>query len=265
MLRVSHFLLLSFLLSINLLVAEPVPYINNEKNSNCVITSVNGKGPDPRSKSCGAKCDERGPTGPTGATGPEGPRGFRGPRGPEGATGDEGLQGIQGPTGNDGPTGATGPTGPTGQQGLSAYSYFSKTTNDTVSPSDPIVFDFSSPNNTSDISNDNAGTFTVNTSGIYSINYIITPVATSLTPRFVAGIVTSTVLIVPESFYKIEPLTGGFSTTVPVLAGQFLYNFTAGTTFSLNNLSIVAMTFDNSIGFPPLVANVASINIIKLN
>lgn len=264
MLRISHFLLF-FLLSTNLLVAEGRLYINHEKESNCVIAAVNGKASNPYNKSCGAKCDERGPTGPTGATGPEGPRGFRGPRGPEGATGDEGLQGIQGPTGNDGPTGSTGPTGPTGQQGLSSFSYFSKTTNDTVLPSEPIIFDFSSPENTPDISNDNAGTFTVNTSGIYYINYIITPVATSLTPRFVSGIITSTALIVPESFYKIEPLTGGFSTTIPVLAGQFLYSFTAGTTFSLNNLSIVAMTFDNSIGFPGLVANVASINIIKLN
>lgn len=264
MLRVS-LCLLSFVLSTHLLVAERIPDINTAINSNGIIAAVNGKGFDPRNKSCGAKCDERGPTGPTGATGPEGPRGFRGPRGPEGATGDEGLQGIQGPTGNDGPTGSTGPTGPTGQEGLTSYAYFSKTTNDTVSPSAPIIFDFSSSSNTPDISNDNAGTFTVNTSGIYFINYIITPVATDLTPRFVAGIVTSTALIVPESFYKIEPLTGGFSTTIPVLAGQFLFNFTAGTTFSLNNLSIVAMTFDSSIGFPPLVANVASINIIKLN
>lgn len=227
--------------------------------------SPSAKNLDPRNKGCGQKCDERGPTGPIGVTGPEGPRGIRGPRGPEGATGEEGLQGIQGPTGNAGPTGATGPTGPTGPQGLSSFAYFSKTTNDPVMPGSPIIFDFSSPNNTLDIINNGAGIFTVNTSGVYFINYIITPLADEGTPTFVAGLVASTTPIMPESFYKIEPTTGAGS-NIAVLAGQLLFNFASGTTFSLSNISsATAMTFDNSTDFAPLVANVASINIMKVN
>lgn len=224
----------------------------------------------PHSKSCGQKCDERGATGATGATGPRGPRGPIGPRGPVGPTGDEGLQGLQGPTGNDGPTGPTGPTGPIGQQGLGAFAFFSKTTNDPVDVSSPIIFNFNSPSNTINIFNDGAGTFTVSDDGVYYISYIITPVASPATPRFVAGIVTSASPLVPESFYKIEPDTTAETTSIPVLAGQLIYHFAAGTTFSLNNLSTtVPMTFNNDIGFsgPPLflTGNVASINIIKLN
>lgn len=256
-------ILMTFLISANLLVAERSSKDNIKENFNLVVAATLERNLDPHIKGCGQKCDERGATGATGATGPEGPRGFRGPRGPEGPTGDEGLQGIQGPTGNDGPTGGTGATGPTGPQGLTSFAYFSKNTNDDVAAGAPIVFDFSSPANTTDISNDNAGTFTVNTSGTYFINYIITPNASSpdVTPQFVAGIVTSTTPLVPESFYKIEPSGAG----VPVLAGQLLYQFTAGNTFSLRNLSFITMSFNNDINFFPLVANVASINIIKLN
>lgn len=267
MLKHTHFILI-LLLSANSLIADTPstkvlsvpPNINKELSVPKDLSVLN--------KGCGQRCDEKGATGATGAEGPRGPRGPIGPRGPEGPTGDEGLQGIQGPTGNDGAQGPTGPTGPTGPLGLSAFAYFSKTTNDPVLPTAPIIFDFSSPSNTPNITNDGAGTFTVNQSGIYFINFIITPLTVFDSSRFVAGIVTSTAPLVPESFYKIEPNTN--VSNIPVLAGQLLFNFTAGTTFSLNNLSTtVTMTFDNNIGFNGpvlfLSGNVASINIMKLN
>ncbi len=260
MFKLSH-LLFPLLFSANLLIGERATVINTTENFKLTAALSTEKGLDPRNKGCGQKCDERGPTGATGATGPEGPRGFRGQRGPDGPTGNEGLQGIQGPTGVTGFTGATGATGPTGAQGVSSYAYFSKTTNDTVLPGAPLIFNFDSPSNTPDITNNHAGTFTVNTSGIYYINYIITPDVTDTSFPLVAGIVTSVAPIVPESFYKIQP----GSTGDPVLAGQFLYQFTAGTTFTLSNLSLIPLTFNNNINFPPLVANVASINIVKLN
>lgn len=256
-----HYFLLASAIFANMLHAEHSLEANVKEHLSHIVASTIDRGLDPHSKGCGQKCDERGPTGPTGPTGPEGPRGIRGPRGPAGATGDEGLQGLQGPTGLNGPTGPTGATGATGAQGVTSYAYFSKTTNDDVAAGSPIIFDFTSPDNTVDISYDNAGTITVNTSGIYYINYIITPSASSLTTRFVAGIVTSISPIVPESFYKIEPN----DTSIPVLTGQLLYQFTAGSTFSLNNLSSINMSFNNDIGVLPLVANVASINIMKLN
>lgn len=252
-------LLTAITLSANLLFAE----INSNTMNPVFSTSLNTN-LSIHAKGCAQKCDERGATGATGDVGPQGPTGPRGPRGPAGPTGDEGLQGIQGPTGNDGPQGATGATGPTGPRGLSAFAYFSKTNDDPVLPNSPVIFNFNSPSNTLNITNNGAGTFTINEDGIYYINYIITPFSNGA-PRLVAGIVTSTSPFVPESFYKIEPVS-----PVPVLAGQLIYQFAAGTTFSLSNLSTTeTMFFDNDIGFsgPPffLSANVASINLIKLN
>lgn len=267
MLKLNN-LILSLLLSTSLLYAERTPDQNATSKIQPILSAPSQKELSVHSKGCGQKCDERGATGATGEEGPRGPIGPRGREGPVGPTGEEGLQGIQGPTGNQGSPGPTGPTGPTGPIGLSSFAFFSKTTNESVPPSSPIIFNFNSPNNTPDISNNGAGTFTVNTTGIYFINYEITPIANSTTPRFVAGIVTSTEPLVPESFYKIEPVIT--TQNIPVLAGQLFFQFNAGTTFSLSNLSsTVPMTFNNDIGFsgPPffLSGNVASLAIMKLN
>lgn len=205
-----------------------------------------------------------GPIGPTGPVGPTGPTGEEGPRGPRGP---QGLPGITGPTGQLGPLGPTGPTGP--HLGLESYAYFAKTTSASVLFGFPFDMNFSSPDNTANITFDLlTNSFIINDAGTYFVNYMTIPIADS--PLFaVAFVLSPSAAIIPESLYLIEPIIQ--SSNIPTLKGQFLKFFPAGTVVSMNNVSsqgvlTFTMNFDNDAGFGGFgLANVASVTFIKLD
>ena len=114
-----------------------------------------------------------GTDGATGATGPAGSNGATGPQGPTGPAG--GGTGATGATGAQGPTGPQGPTGAPGAQGAGADKYLSVTrTNDSTASS--LEYDcFSGATVTNNVTssgvtfNSTDGSFTVDTSGVYSV------------------------------------------------------------------------------------------------
>lgn len=162
-----------------------------------------------------------GPTGPTGeigprgATGPMGPMGPRGVPGPMGIPGATGSAGMPGDTGVTGPTGSTGPTGPTGETGIAGPTgatgasfepaYFNAVYNggyQEVAPEANVSFvlafqsgDFSFTPNGSEI--------TVNTAGIYRIDYALTikPTADLINAAYA---VTIDGLETPLSFFGLH-------------------------------------------------------------
>ena len=149
-----------------------------------------------------------GPAGSTGPTGPTGPTGSTGPTGPTGSAGPAGPTGPTGPSGEDGATGAAGSaatvrvgTVTTGDPGTSAAVVNSGTEQDAVfdftipqgstgSPApvsllsaystppqavtsgSPLLFDRNGLSYGSDISHTaGSGTFTINTPGVYAVNF----------------------------------------------------------------------------------------------
>lgn len=121
-----------------------------------------------------------GPTGPTGIQGIQGIDGDVGPIGPTGATGETGPTGPTGsvgPTGPVGPTGAEGNTGPTGPTAVfsQGYANFYKTNGGvTCSTISGVGFDSQDMSFTNSIVTSSGASdtiFTINTTGIYYIQY----------------------------------------------------------------------------------------------
>ena len=194
-----------------------------------------------------------GPTGNTGATGSIGPTGVTGPTGNTGATGSIGPTGVTGPTGatgSIGPTGATGatgvtgPTGPTGATGNSSQPVANFLVNapspQTLNNGDAITGWQTIIGNSSSITVDTNGTFTVQENGVYyiSVSVALQPGSSSINQY---------------SFAILFPILGGKDlaglTTEPggggVLSGYFAGFLFGGTTFTINNFSSTTVGIRN--------------------
>ncbi|EMJ6827487.1 collagen-like protein [Clostridioides difficile] len=188
-----------------------------------------------------------GPTGPTGVTGSIGPMGVTGPTGEIGPTGATGPTGSIGPTGVTGPTGATGsigPTGPTGATGNSSQPVANFLVNapspQTLNNGDAITGWQTIIGNSSSITVDANGTFTVQENGVYyiSVSVALQPGSSSINQY---------------SFAILFPILGGKDlaglTTEPggggVLSGYFAGFLFGGTTFTINNFSSTTVGIRN--------------------
>ncbi|HBH3654926.1 TPA: collagen-like protein, partial [Clostridioides difficile] len=208
---------------------------------------------------------EIGPTGNTGATGSIGPMGATGPTGNTGATGSIGPTGVTGeigptgPTGNTGATGEIGPTGPTGNTGATGSIGPTGATGPTGNSSQPVAnFLVNAPSpqtlnngdaitgwqtiigNSSSITVDANGTFTVQENGVYyiSVSVALQPGSSSINQY---------------SFAILFPILGGKDlaglTTEPggggILSGYFAGFLFGGTTFTINNFSSTTVGIRN--------------------
>ena len=200
-----------------------------------------------------------GSTGPTGVTGPTGSTGATGSIGPTGPTGNTGATGSIGPTGVTGPTGATGSRGPTGATGATGVTGPTGPTGATGNSSQPVAnFLVNAPSpqtlnngdaitgwqtiigNSSSITVDANGTFTVQENGVYyiSVSVALQPGSSSINQY---------------SFAILFPILGGKDlaglTTEPggggVLSGYFAGFLFGGTTFTINNFSSTTVGIRN--------------------
>ena len=191
-----------------------------------------------------------GPMGPRGATGSTGPTGVTGPTGNTGVTGSIGPTGVTGPTGATGvtgeigPTGVTGPTGPTGATGNSSQPVANFLVNapspQTLNNGDAITGWQTIIGNSSSITVDANGTFTVQENGVYyiSVSVALQPGSSSINQY---------------SFAILFPILGGKDlaglTTEPggggVLSGYFAGFLFGGTTFTINNFSSTTVGIRN--------------------
>ncbi|MBY2823628.1 collagen-like protein, partial [Clostridioides difficile] len=200
-----------------------------------------------------------GPTGNTGVTGEIGPTGATGPTGNTGVTGEIGLTGATGPTGNTGATGSIGPTGVTGPTGATGVTGPTGPTGATGNSSQPVAnFLVNAPSpqtlnngdaitgwqtiigNSSSITVDANGTFTVQENGVYyiSVSVALQPGSSSINQY---------------SFAILFPILGGKDlaglTTEPggggVLSGYFAGFLFGGTTFTINNFSSTTVGIRN--------------------
>ncbi|MBY1251831.1 DNRLRE domain-containing protein [Clostridioides difficile] len=191
-----------------------------------------------------------GPTGNTGVTGRIGPTGVTGPTGntgeigPTGVTGPTGATGSIGPTGATGATGVTGPTGPTGATGNSSQPVANFLVNapspQTLNNGDAITGWQTIIGNSSSITVDTNGTFTVQENGVYyiSVSVALQPGSSSINQY---------------SFAILFPILGGKDlaglTTEPggggVLSGYFAGFLFGGTTFTINNFSSTTVGIRN--------------------
>ncbi|MBZ4433566.1 DNRLRE domain-containing protein [Clostridioides difficile] len=200
-----------------------------------------------------------GSTGPTGVTGPTGSTGATGSIGPTGPTGNTGATGSIGPTGVTGPTGATGSIGPTGATGATGVTGPTGPTGATGNSSQPVAnFLVNAPSpqtlnngdaitgwqtiigNSSSITVDANGTFTVQENGVYyiSVSVALQPGSSSINQY---------------SFAILFPILGGKDlaglTTEPggggVLSGYFAGFLFGGTTFTINNFSSTTVGIRN--------------------
>ncbi|HBF6470484.1 TPA: collagen-like protein [Clostridioides difficile] len=193
---------------------------------------------------------EIGPTGPTGNTGvtgsigPMGATGEIGPTGPTGNTGATGEIGPTGPTGNTGATGSIGPTGATGPTGNSSQPVANFLVNapspQTLNNGDAITGWQTIIGNSSSITVDANGTFTVQENGVYyiSVSVALQPGSSSINQY---------------SFAILFPILGGKDlaglTTEPggggILSGYFAGFLFGGTTFTINNFSSTTVGIRN--------------------
>ncbi|HGS9440146.1 TPA: DNRLRE domain-containing protein [Clostridioides difficile] len=197
-----------------------------------------------------------GPTGNTGATGSIGPTGVTGPTGSTGATGSIGPTGVTGPTGNTGVTGSIGPTGATGATGVTGPTGPTGATGNSSQPVANFLVNAPSPQtlnngdaitgwqtiigNSSSITVDTNGTFTVQENGVYyiSVSVALQPGSSSINQY---------------SFAILFPILGGKDlaglTTEPggggVLSGYFAGFLFGGTTFTINNFSSTTVGIRN--------------------
>ncbi|MEE7964612.1 collagen-like protein, partial [Clostridioides difficile] len=200
-----------------------------------------------------------GTTGNTGVTGEIGPTGATGPTGNTGVTGEIGLTGATGPTGNTGATGSIGPTGVTGPTGATGVTGPTGPTGATGNSSQPVAnFLVNAPSpqtlnngdaitgwqtiigNSSSITVDANGTFTVQENGVYyiSVSVALQPGSSSINQY---------------SFAILFPILGGKDlaglTTEPggggVLSGYFAGFLFGGTTFTINNFSSTTVGIRN--------------------
>ncbi|MGS6879157.1 DNRLRE domain-containing protein [Clostridioides difficile] len=177
-------------------------------------------------------------------TGPMGPRGATGSTGPTGVTGPTGATGSIGPTGATGATGVTGPTGPTGATGNSSQPVANFLVNapspQTLNNGDAITGWQTIIGNSSSITVDANGTFTVQENGVYyiSVSVALQPGSSSINQY---------------SFAILFPILGGKDlaglTTEPggggVLSGYFAGFLFGGTTFTINNFSSTTVGIRN--------------------
>ncbi|MFB5838669.1 collagen-like protein, partial [Clostridioides difficile] len=187
---------------------------------------------------------EIGPTGATGPTGNTGVTGEIGPTGATGPTGNTGATGSIGPTGATGATGVTGPTGPTGATGNSSQPVANFLVNapspQTLNNGDAITGWQTIIGNSSSITVDANGTFTVQENGVYyiSVSVALQPGSSSINQY---------------SFAILFPILGGKDlaglTTEPggggVLSGYFAGFLFGGTTFTINNFSSTTVGIRN--------------------
>ncbi|MDO0266067.1 DNRLRE domain-containing protein [Clostridioides difficile] len=187
---------------------------------------------------------DTGEIGPTGATGPTGNTGATGSIGPTGVTGPTGATGSIGPTGATGATGVTGPTGPTGATGNSSQPVANFLVNapspQTLNNGDAITGWQTIIGNSSSITVDANGTFTVQENGVYyiSVSVALQPGSSSINQY---------------SFAILFPILGGKDlaglTTEPggggVLSGYFAGFLFGGTTFTINNFSSTTVGIRN--------------------
>ena len=185
-----------------------------------------------------------GEIGPTGVTGPTGNTGATGSIGPTGVTGPTGATGSIGPTGATGATGVTGPTGPTGATGNSSQPVANFLVNapspQTLNNGDAITGWQTIIGNSSSITVDANGTFTVQENGVYyiSVSVALQPGSSSINQY---------------SFAILFPILGGKDlaglTTEPggggVLSGYFAGFLFGGTTFTINNFSSTTVGIRN--------------------
>ncbi|EGT5506092.1 collagen-like protein [Clostridioides difficile] len=185
-----------------------------------------------------------GVTGEIGPTGPTGNTGVTGEIGPTGPTGNTGATGSIGPTGVTGPTGATGSIGPTGATGNSSQPVANFLVNapspQTLNNGDAITGWQTIIGNSSSITVDANGTFTVQENGVYyiSISVALQPGSSSINQY---------------SFAILFPILGGKDlaglTTEPggggVLSGYFAGFLFGGTTFTINNFSSTTVGIRN--------------------
>lgn len=197
-----------------------------------------------------------GPMGPRGATGSTGPTGVTGPTGSTGATGSIGPTGVTGPTGNTGVTGSIGPTGATGATGVTGPTGPTGATGNSSQPVANFLVNAPSPQtlnngdaitgwqtiigNSSSITVDANGTFTVQENGVYyiSVSVALQPGSSSINQY---------------SFAILFPILGGKDlaglTTEPggggVLSGYFAGFLFGGTTFTINNFSSTTVGIRN--------------------
>ncbi|MEN8020278.1 collagen-like exosporium glycoprotein BclA1, partial [Clostridioides difficile] len=185
-----------------------------------------------------------GPTGATGSIGPTGATGATGVTGPTGPTGPTGATGSIGPTGATGATGVTGPTGPTGATGNSSQPVANFLVNapspQTLNNGDAITGWQTIIGNSSSITVDANGTFTVQENGVYyiSVSVALQPGSSSINQY---------------SFAILFPILGGKDlaglTTEPggggVLSGYFAGFLFGGTTFTINNFSSTTVGIRN--------------------
>ncbi|MEN7714296.1 DNRLRE domain-containing protein [Clostridioides difficile] len=185
-----------------------------------------------------------GSIGPTGVTGPTGNTGVTGSIGPTGVTGPTGATGSIGPTGATGATGVTGPTGPTGATGNSSQPVANFLVNapspQTLNNGDAITGWQTIIGNSSSITVDANGTFTVQENGVYyiSVSVALQPGSSSINQY---------------SFAILFPILGGKDlaglTTEPggggVLSGYFAGFLFGGTTFTINNFSSTTVGIRN--------------------
>ncbi|HBG3821967.1 TPA: collagen-like protein, partial [Clostridioides difficile] len=188
-----------------------------------------------------------GATGPTGNTGATGEIGPTGPTGNTGATGSIGPMGATGPTGNTGatgsigPTGATGATGPTGNSSQPVANFLVNAPSpQTLNNGDAITGWQTIIGNSSSITVDANGTFTVQENGVYyiSVSVALQPGSSSINQY---------------SFAILFPILGGKDlaglTTEPggggILSGYFAGFLFGGTTFTINNFSSTTVGIRN--------------------
>ncbi|MFA6914834.1 MAG: collagen-like protein [Parachlamydiales bacterium] len=209
-----------------------------------------------------------GGTGPQGATGPQGTQGFSGIPGPQGTPGESnipgpqgpqgepGPQGIQGQPGTDGSQGAPGPQGPQGQTTLEAYTSFYKTTNDSVSSFQPIIFDQLGASKGDIIYNMEDGSIHIPETGDYAIAYTVVGNSTNV---IAAGILLNGQTVVVNSRVKSNVAENSYVT----ITNNIINSFTGGDVIQLINLGENTLVFDNTGALLPTIN--ASIAIVKLD
>jgi hypothetical protein len=186
-----------------------------------------------------------GPIGLSGSTGASGPTGLIGPIGLTGSTGATGPTGTDGVNGDTGPTGATGADGPTGATGVtgaagaaapSEYAYIYNLDAQVVPLNADVTFSTNGPIGSTVVSHaPGTDTITVNTPGVYEINFSVSGVEPNQFTVFVNGIP------VPGSTYGSgagTQLNAGM-TIVSLLAGDAvtLRNFTSAAAVTLQTLA----------------------------
>ncbi|WP_264188761.1 hypothetical protein [Bacillus stratosphericus] len=178
-----------------------------------------------------------------GSSGGRGRRGPVGPTGPTGVTGATGDTGATGPTGATGVTGATGPTGETGATGVTGATgtlatASAATVNDTTQTvADNANFSLVGSQFLDNVTFTAPDTFTIQQSGNYNINAIVSSVAVQAGPLGINIILDGTFDI---GGGRVRGTTAGQEVT----AIGFTGNIPAGSTIQLTNVSGQDITND---------------------